>query len=66
MYGSDDVVKITVKQFGTNRYKSQYTRYMGVIPYLEKNITMQMAIIGRKKSKNTWLQNHVQPVTVQD
>ena len=36
LYGSEDVIKVTVKQFGTNRYKSQYTRYMGVIPYLEK------------------------------
>ena len=36
LYGSDDIVKLTVKQFGTNRYKSQYSRYLGVIPFLEK------------------------------
>lgn len=36
LYGSDDIIKVTVKQFGTQRYKSQYTHYMGVIPYLEK------------------------------
>ncbi len=36
LYGSDEIVKLTVKQFGTNRYKSQYSHYMGVIPYLEK------------------------------
>lgn len=36
LYGSNDLLKITVKQFGTNRYKTQYSHYMGVIPYLEK------------------------------
>ena len=36
LYGNDEIIKIDVKQFGTNRYKSQYTRYVGVIPYLEK------------------------------
>ena len=36
LYGSEDVIKITVKQFGTNRYESRYTKYVGVIPYLEK------------------------------
>ena len=36
LYGSNEIVKLTVKQFGTNRYKSQYSHYMGVIPYLEK------------------------------
>lgn len=36
LYGSNDLLKITVKQFGTHRYKTQYSHYMGVIPYLEK------------------------------
>lgn len=36
LYGSDDILKISVKQFGTQRYKSQYTRYLGVIPFLER------------------------------
>lgn len=36
LYGSNEIIKLTVKQFGTNRYKSQYSHYMGVIPYLEK------------------------------
>ena len=36
LYGSEDIIKITVKQFGTNRYESRYTKYVGVIPYLEK------------------------------
>ncbi|MGN0018783.1 MAG: excinuclease ABC subunit UvrA [Candidatus Gastranaerophilaceae bacterium] len=36
LYGSDEPVKITVKQFGTHRYRTQYQMYMGVIPYIEK------------------------------
>ncbi len=36
LYGNDDVIKINVKQFGTKRYQTNYTRYVGVIPYLEK------------------------------
>lgn len=36
LYGSDDILKISVKQFGTQRYKAQYTRYLGVIPFLER------------------------------
>ncbi len=36
LYGGDEIIKINVKQFGTNRYKPQHTRYVGVIPYLEK------------------------------
>lgn len=36
LYGSNDILKISVKQFGTQRYKSQYTRYLGVIPFLER------------------------------
>ncbi len=36
LYGDNSIINISVKQFGTNRYKSQYTKYIGVIPYLEK------------------------------
>lgn len=36
LYGSTEPIKITVKQFGTHRYKSQFTRFLGVIPYLER------------------------------
>lgn len=37
LYGSDnDLIKIRVKDFMTRRYESQYTRFTGVIPYLEK------------------------------
>ncbi len=36
LYGSDKAIKLTVKQFGTNRYKTSLAYYPGVIPYLEK------------------------------
>lgn len=37
LYGSDnDLIKIRVKDFMTRRYETQYTRFPGVIPYLEK------------------------------
>ena len=36
LYGSDEPIKITVKQFGTHRYRTQYQMYVGVIPYIEK------------------------------
>lgn len=37
LYGSDhDLIKIRVKDFMTRRYQTQYTRFPGVIPYLEK------------------------------
>lgn len=36
LYGSDGIIKIRVKQFGTKRYQTQYSAYVGVIPYLEK------------------------------
>ncbi len=36
LYGGDDVVSFYVKRFGTKRYHTQYHRYIGVIPYLEK------------------------------
>lgn len=37
LYGSEnDLVKIKVKDFITKRYQTQYTRFTGVIPYLEK------------------------------
>lgn len=36
LYGSDDLIKIRVKDFMTRRYETQYTRFSGVVPYLEK------------------------------
>lgn len=37
LYGSEhDLIKIRVKDFMTRRYETQYTRFPGVIPYLEK------------------------------
>ncbi len=36
LYGNESIIKISVKQFGTNRYQPQHTRYVGVIPYLQK------------------------------
>ncbi len=36
LYGGDDIVALHVKQFGTKRYHTQYQRFVGVIPYLEK------------------------------
>lgn len=37
LYGSEgDLIKIKVKDFVTRRYESQYMRFPGVIPYLEK------------------------------
>lgn len=36
LYGHDDIIKIRVKDFGTKHYRTQYTRFAGVVPYLEK------------------------------
>lgn len=37
LYGSEhDLIKIRVKDFMTRRYETQYTRFSGVVPYLEK------------------------------
>ena len=36
LYGSDNVVKLSVKQFGSKRYKTRYQRFVGVIPFLMK------------------------------
>lgn len=37
LYGSEhDLIKVRVKDFMTRRYETQYTRFPGVIPYLEK------------------------------
>ena len=36
LYGSDDIITLYVKQFGTKRYHNEYRRFEGVIPYLEK------------------------------
>jgi excinuclease ABC subunit A len=36
LYGSKDMIKIKVKDFVTRRYVTQYTRFSGVVPYLQK------------------------------
>lgn len=37
LYGTEqDIIKIRVKDFMTRRYETQYTKFPGVIPYLEK------------------------------
>ena len=36
LYGSNEPIKIRVKQFGTQNYQSRHSYYPGVIPYLEK------------------------------
>ena len=36
LYGSDDIITLYVKAFGTKRYHNEYRRFEGVIPYLEK------------------------------
>lgn len=37
LYGSEnDLIKIRVKDFMTRRYETQYMRFPGVVPYLEK------------------------------
>lgn len=36
LYGGDDIVSFYVKKFGTKRYHTEYRRFTGVIPYLEK------------------------------
>lgn len=36
LYGSNEPIKITVRQFGSHRYKTHYQIYTGVIPYIEK------------------------------
>lgn len=36
LYGSDEAIKIKVKQFGTSRYQTNIQQFVGVIPFLEK------------------------------
>ena len=36
LYGSNEVIKIKVKQFGTSRYQTNIQPFVGVIPFLEK------------------------------
>lgn len=36
LYGGSERIKLRVKQFGGNRYKTHTARFVGVIPYLEK------------------------------
>lgn len=66
LYGSHEAIKIRVKQFGTSRYQTNIQPFIGVIPFLENDIMMQMVITGEKKLKNLWLLNLVLLVRVQD
>ena len=36
LYGSDEAIKLKVKQFGTSRYQTNIQPFVGVIPFLEK------------------------------
>ena len=36
LYGTDEPIKIRVKDFGTSRYQTKIMPFVGVIPYLEK------------------------------
>ena len=36
LYGTDEDIKIRVKDFGTSRYQTKIMPFVGVIPYLEK------------------------------
>lgn len=36
LYGSEESIKIRVKQFGTSRYQTNLQPFVGVIPFLEK------------------------------
>lgn len=36
LYGSNEAIKIRVKQFGTSRYQTNIQPFVGVIPFLEK------------------------------
>lgn len=36
LYGSDEAIKIRVKQFGTSHYQTNIQPFVGVIPFLEK------------------------------
>lgn len=47
LYGSEnDLIKIRVKDFMTRRYETQYTRFQGVIPYLEKKYEESLGSSG--------------------
>ena len=36
LYGSDNIIRLTVKKFGSHRYQTKYKRFSGVIPFLMK------------------------------
>ncbi len=36
LYGNEKIIKIRVKDFGTQHYRTHYTQFAGVVPYLEK------------------------------
>ncbi|MDD3436626.1 MAG: excinuclease ABC subunit UvrA, partial [Candidatus Gastranaerophilales bacterium] len=47
LYGSEnDLIKIRVKDFMTRRYETQYMRFPGVVPYLEKKYNESLASDG--------------------
>lgn len=47
LYGSNnDLIKIRVKDFMTRRYETQYTRFPGVIPYLDKKYQESLGSTG--------------------
>lgn len=46
-FGSDsDVIKIRVKDFMTRRYETQYTRFVGVVTYLQKKYEESLSSAG--------------------
>ena len=47
LYGHEgDLIKVRVKDFMTRRYQTQYMRFPGVIPYLEKKYTESLNSSG--------------------
>jgi len=43
LYGSKEPIPMTVKDFGTKRYRTRYSYYEGVIPFLEKRYSESSA-----------------------
>lgn len=46
LYGTDDIIQMEVKDFGTNRYSTRYNKFIGVIPFLEKKYNESLASDG--------------------
>lgn len=59
LYGSDEAIKIRVKQFGTSRYQTNIQPFVGVIPFLEKRYNDASGDYWREEIENLWLQNLV-------